>query len=195
MPITLRRPLLTSRARSAAARTLSLSLSSLPFGLGFLPQNAFQPLSLYHADTLTYQEYKHAVSLAHKYTQPSIRPMLSRQINSWSQRLAAHLVGRIQRGPSMQKREREASNPHPASELEGSDSFPVKVKDGEYNSATWQPRSLNSVISLPLILFCFFSLILRVSHSAAHLSRRHSVLWRFDCTKSRGKGPLCRHSS
>lgn len=62
MPITLRHP--SSPAECDLLLALPLSLFVLHLNQA-LAQNAFQPLCLYHTDTLSYQEYKHTDSLTH----------------------------------------------------------------------------------------------------------------------------------
>lgn len=103
-------------------------LFSLPLSLSFLhldqapAPNAFQQLSLYHTDTLSYQEYKHTDSLTHKFS--AFNPSHAVQTNQQLEPEACCPSGRpFPAGPSVQikkkKRERKPSNPHPDLEVEG----------------------------------------------------------------------------
>lgn len=107
MPITLRYP------SSPAECDLLLSLSFLHLDRD-PARNAFQPLSLYHTDTLTYQEYKHTASLTHIHKFSAFNPSHAVQTNQQLEPEACCPSGQpFPAGPSVQK-EREPSNPHPA---------------------------------------------------------------------------------
>ncbi len=199
MPITLRHP--SSPAECDLLLALLPSLSFLHLDQAAAP-NAFQPLSLYHTDTLCYQEYKHTDLLTHIHKCSAFNPSHAVQTNQQLEPEAFCPSGQpFPAGPSVQK-ENEPSNPHPASELEVPDSLPLSKSRTVNTTLPHGCQGQQTLLSL-FHLFCFafsHSFSLFVSHSPTHLSFfpilvTQYILQRFDCTKSRGKDPFCRHSS
>lgn len=62
------------------SHSVSLSVSFLRLDRALAP-NAFQPLSLYHTDTLPHREYKHTDSLAHVHRFSAFNPSHAVQTN------------------------------------------------------------------------------------------------------------------
>lgn len=106
------------------SHSVSLSVSFLRLGRALAP-NAFQPLSLYHTDTLSRREYKHTDSLAHIHKFSAFNPSHAVQTNQQLEPEAfLPIWSAISSGSRCVKKESEQSHPHPAGEPEGSDSFP-----------------------------------------------------------------------
>lgn len=111
------------------SHSVSLSVSFLRLDRALAP-NAFQPLSLYHTDTLPHREYKHTDSLAHVHRFSAFNPSHAVQTNQQLEPEAflpiwSAISSRSRRVKKKKKKEeREQSLSHPAGEPEGSDSFP-----------------------------------------------------------------------
>lgn len=167
-------PIMQNQASNVICASNSWS-ASFPHLDGATAPNAFQPFPLYHTDALTCQAYPHTNWLIYSHTylhpQPSIHPMLSKQIKSWSQKPSAHLGNRSQG-------ERLISSL--PGDWRGLIFFPVQVKNGDSSSATREPRS-GKLFNLvcPSLLFslmqlCFSSRI--IQHTTVGWNPRWSVL-------------------
>lgn len=166
----------------------SLCLSSI-----WAAPNTFQSRSLYHTDTVTYQEYKHTDS--HSYTHYSaFNPSHDVQINQQFEPEACRPSGQpFPAGSQHATREKPLIPILP----ENQRVLIVSLSPGQgrrvqlYHTAAKVIKIFN--LSLSIFTHCLSRTNPHTFRFFSHSQSSH-FLRKSDCTKSRGKGSLCRHS-